>query len=408
MLKQYIDLPRQVHILCLGTLINRAGTFFLLFLTIYLKDKLNLSVERATTTMGLFGLGAIMAALVGGHLADLFGRKMVMVGSMFCGATILVIFTLLTHPIPIMVCVALFSFVSEMYRPATSAMIGDLTTPAQRPAAYSLMYVMINLGFAIGPCIGGWALRYTTFNTLFIADAATSAIYGVIILLAVRETLPVTRPITHDLYVRKVPLAEAARYMARDTKFLLFCAATLAISLTYMQHLSTLPLFLQQFGIDAKQYGLLIAINGAMIVVCQLPLTALLKRFDPRRMICLGSVIVGCGFGLTALAHTQLQFAGTVVVWTLGEMMQLPYLSPIVNDMAPTAMRARYMGLFGVCFSSANMVGAPLGGRIMAHYGGGALWGGCLVLGVVSAILFSIVNRTEPPKPTEETTYAMG
>ena len=402
MLRQYIDLPRQVHILCLGTLINRAGTFFLLFLTIYLKDKLGFSIEFAANTMGMFGFGAIMAALLGGHLADMFGRKVVMAGSMLSGAAILALFTRLTHETPIMICVALFAFVAEMYRPATSAMIGDLTEPVQRPAAFSLMYVMINLGFAIGPIVGGWALKWISFQTLFIADAVTSAIYGLIIVFAVRETMPAPDPESVlSESAQKVPLLAALRHMAHDTRFMLFCGATLAISLCYMQHLSTLPLFLQQFGIRPEQYGSLIAINGAMIVALQIPLTGFLKRFDPGRMIAFGSVVVGLGFGLTAFGHAVWQFAITVVIWTLGEMMQLPYLSPMVTEMAPVNMRARYMGIFGVCFSSANMLGAPLGGRILAHFGGTALWGACFVLGIVSAVLFLLVRRKTAATSTD-------
>ena len=40
MFRQYTDLPRAVHLLCLGTFVNRAGTFVIPFLTIYIGERM--------------------------------------------------------------------------------------------------------------------------------------------------------------------------------------------------------------------------------------------------------------------------------------------------------------------------------------------------------------------------------
>ena len=121
MLKPYFALPRAVHVLCLGTFVNRAGTFLVPFLTLYLTSSLGLGSAFATQAMGLYGFGGIVAALTGGALADRIGRRTVMMISLLGAASLLAFFGRLTSPPAILAAVLAFSFLGEMYRPAASA-----------------------------------------------------------------------------------------------------------------------------------------------------------------------------------------------------------------------------------------------------------------------------------------------
>src|SRR5258705_2780634 len=98
MLKPYLALPRAIHVLCLGTLVNRAGTFLVPFLTLYLTSSLGLGAAFSTRAMGVFGLGGILASITGGQLADRLGRRRVMLASLLGASTILLFFGRLTSP----------------------------------------------------------------------------------------------------------------------------------------------------------------------------------------------------------------------------------------------------------------------------------------------------------------------
>ena len=98
MLKNYLNLPRAVYFLCLGTLINRAGTLMITFLAMYLQKERGLGTEFATRAMGVFGLGAILATFIGGHLADRVGRRFVMALSLFAASGVLCLFGFLRSP----------------------------------------------------------------------------------------------------------------------------------------------------------------------------------------------------------------------------------------------------------------------------------------------------------------------
>src|SRR2546426_5077141 len=133
MLRKYWELPRTVHVLCIGTFVNRAGSFIIPFLALYLNERLGLGERFATRTMGLYGLGAIIASLAGGQLADWIGRRAVMLISLFGGAAAMLFLSRLSSGGAIMATVFALSLIAEMYRPAASAMIGDVVEPLRRP-----------------------------------------------------------------------------------------------------------------------------------------------------------------------------------------------------------------------------------------------------------------------------------
>jgi MFS family permease len=145
-------------------------------------------------------------------------------------------------------------------------------------------------------------------------------------------------------------------------------------------------------GIGAKQYGRIIALNGVMITVLQLPFAALASRWRRDWTLIASGLVLGGGFFLNAFARTPLQFAAVVVVWTLGEMMNAVFAPTIVSDLAPVALRGRYLGVFTMCYSSAAMFGAPLGGLVLARGGGRALWTAVLVLGLGAAAFWVLAG----------------
>ncbi len=393
-MRAYLQLPAAIYLLALGTVVNRAGTLIVPFLAIYLTQQLGLGAPFATQAVGLFGLGGIVASVWGGHLADALGRKVVMVGSLLGSAVLMVALGHVRDPAGVLVCIVALAVVGDMYRPASSSLIADLVPEHQRAHAYSLIYVAVNLGFSLAPVIGG-ALARHAFSWLFWGDAATSVLCAVFVALGIR-----TPPPTHHAQGTPQavpPLGAALRHMRGNAAFMGFCAASFLLSLVYVQHISTLPIYARQQGVLEDVYGRAIAVNGMLIVIFQLPMAGFMTRFNKSNAMAVASVVVGIGFGLTMFVTDAWTLAGTVVVWTMGELMQAAFMQALVTSMAPETMRGRYLGVAQMTFPLANMVGSPLGGIIMAGVGASWLWGGCVVLGVVAAVLFLRVTRLMGP-----------
>lgn len=400
MFKPYLNLPTPIYILSFGTLVNRAGTFLMFFLTLYLTTARGLGEQFATIAMGVFGIGAIAANFIGGHLADRVGRRTVMSISLWGAVIVLLIFGQLHSKGAILAGTLVFALIAEMYRPAASAMVADVAAPEQRTYAFGLIYLAVNLGSGVAALVGGTLATYS-FQLLFYADAVTTALFALLILLTIRETLPLATAASGKQHGDGEEQALRTRNdvsILRNTVFVIFCAGNLGVALVYMQSWSTLPLYLNQLGYGPDVFGRIIAVNPLLIVILQIPITALVSRF-PRGWMVLGSVVLtAIGFGATGLATLPLGFALTVVIWTLGEMMQAPLMPSIVSDLAPADYRARYMGVFSMCFASAQVIGAPIGGVVLTHYGGRTLWGACFALAMLSTMLFVVImNRLSPP-----------
>lgn len=393
MLREYLDLPRSIHILCLGSFVNRAGSFVMVFLTIYISEKLGFSRTFAARCMGAFGFGCILASLIGGQLTDQIGRKIVMVTSLVFGAVLLIALSFAHSPTSVLLTVAAYGLVAEMFRPACSAMIGDLTRTDQRPSAFGLYYIAINLGFACGPPIGGILADYS-YQLLFWADAITMVVFAIILVVCVAETRSLASDDPEQASANDhVSIPLAVRRIISDKPFLLFCCASLLIGLVFVQGFSALPIFIKNAGYSNWQFGLLMAVNGIMIFVCQLPLTHYLERFAPMSNMTWGTALMAIGFGVYAISAAPWLLILAVLIWTTGEMMQAPFKQTVVTDMAPPELRGRYLGAIGMCFAVALTVGAPLGGEVLERMGARALWIGCFAIALLSVGVYAAAHR---------------
>ena len=137
---------------------------------------------------------------------------------------------------------------------------------------------------------------------------------------------------------------------------------------------------------------LLISLNGVLIVLFELLITAFVQRFRPQPVIALGYFLSGFGFALTGVALTLPALAATVVIWTLGEMIASPMAAAYVARLAPEKYRGRYMGLLTMSWSLGMLIGPPLG-TLTFERNPMALWAACGVLGVISALVLLAQSR---------------
>ena len=239
--------------------------------------------------------------------------------------------------------VALLGFVAELYRPASSALIADLIEPKARVAAFSAYRLALNLGFACGLSLGG-ILAAHSYHLLFVGDAITSALFGVIALVALPHG---TRTTKHE----ERHLAGAGRSMAADKGFLLVLGAVFVTAAVYMQNASTFALHVVALGYSTKVYGLLQAMNGVLVVLFELPISSWTQHRPRTRMIALGALLVGVGFAELAFVKALPGLLIMVVIWTLGEIIESPATGAFVADRAPEHARGRYQGALGMMYA---------------------------------------------------------
>lgn len=378
-------LPRPAWVLFAGTFVNRFGTFVMPFLAIYLARQ-GYSVTQAGFAVSAYGAGHIVASMLGGYLADRIGRRHTIALSMF-GSAFSMLALSQARSYPLIVCLAfVVGAIGEIYRPAATALLGDLVKPEQRIAAFGMYRFAINLGFAAGPATAGF-LADRSFFLVFAGDAVTSFLYGVVALFALPHGI---RSAPH---AGESP-ASGFRAAFSDRAFVLFLAATLAMTWVEFQLHATLPLHITSLGFSPATYGALMSINGVLIVLFELMLTSWTQRFPPRPLIALGYALTCVGFAATGIARGVPALAMTVVVWTLGEMIYAPVTGAYVTGLAPERYRGRYMGLWHSTWSAGLLLG-PFLGTLAYRRSPSLLWSICLALGVVSAA-FAMAPASRP------------
>src|SRR5258708_6095437 len=345
MFNQIRSMPRAAWVLFGGTFINRFGTFVMPFLALYLTRQ-GLSIAGAGLAVGAYGAGLVCASLLGGHLADRMGRRNTIALSMFASAAAMLTLSQARAYSSIVALTWLAGLASELYRPASHALIADLVPEEQRVVAFGLYRFAVNLGFAAGPATAGFLAEHSFFY-VFLGDAITSCGYGVIALLALphgrRDTANELRGDSAGRENERTTLGGFAVPL-RDRAFVLFVAATLCMTLVDFQMGSTFALHVKALGFGTTAYGMLISMNGALIVVFELLILHWALPFLPHPLIATAYFLSCFCFALTGLAHTLPQLAATVVVWTTGEMIGSSVGGAYAAALAPRNLRGPFVG----------------------------------------------------------------
>lgn len=378
-------LPRPAWILFAGTLVNRFGTFALPFLVLYLRH-LGYSVGVAGAVAAAYWLGAVAASAVGGQVADRWGRRAGILLSMVGSAATMVALSQVRALAAIVALTAVAGLTAESYRPAASALLADLVpTTRDRVTAFALYRLAINLGFAFGPAVAG-LLAERSFAAVFIGDAATSVVFGVLALVG----LPAGT---------RAPLGGSGggyRAVIGDRALLLFLAASLLTAFVYLQSHSTLSLQVRADGLSASAYGALLSLNGLLCVVFELPVIALTRRVPGPPTIAAGFLLQGAGFALIAVARSFAALAGTVTLWTMGEIVSSAVTSSYVAGLAPLPLQGRYQGAWGLTWGVAGVL-APSGGALLFTWSPAGLWLLCGALSTLGAVMTVASGRMARP-----------
>lgn len=413
----YATFDRQFWVLMIGTLINSTGFSFVFpFLSIYLTERLGLTLTMVGGLIALNAATGLIAQTVGGSLADRLGRKVVMVISIL-GSSVVIACWGFTSSLPVIAGLILLNgLINPLFQPASQAMIADLVGPVRRAEAFSLMRVAHNLGVVIGPSLGGFVAT-RSYQALFLIAAAAGLTYFIILVWFTRETRPggTSQQIASQQSANQPGANRQSaignqesdggyRQVLQDRALLAFCGAMVLIVIVYSQTWTIFPVYLKsQYGIPENQYGLLTALNAAMVVTMQFAVTRITSRFPRAEMMALGAFLYAIGVGTIGWSDSYWRFALNIVILTLGEMVLIPTGAAFVANLAPLHLRGRYMAIQGLATGIGFGAGPLLGGTLADRLGPARAWPVLLVLGLVSTAGFLGLRRTPQGNQTATT-----
>lgn len=374
-----------------SALVNRLGTMVGPFLPMYLLRVRAISEPDAALLLAAGSVSAAVGAPFGGWLADRLGRRPCLGWGMAVnGASLLAIPWAPTGPW-LVLALLLRTFTNEIVRPATTAAIADVVPREQHRRAFGIYRTAINLGFGIGTFTGG-ILATGSFDALFVIDAGTKLAAAGALLLLLPETRPASAAPLDGTAATLAPPADAP-----VGRFAWFCLMALLVSLMSSQLVGSLPLSLERRGGDevTRLYGSLLALNGVLVVLLQLPTSMLVERGRLTTALAAGALLYGAGYGLVALPPALGPLAAAVLLLTLGEMLFFPLASVFTAQHAPEGARGRWFGALTMSFAAGQVLSPVLGAWVMRTHGDATLWLCSPVVGLVAAAGVLALRRGE-------------
>ncbi|MBP7867197.1 MAG: MFS transporter [Acidobacteria bacterium] len=394
----FSGLPRDAWLIAAAEFVNRCGTMVLFFLVLYLKLRLGFSLPAAGTVLGAFGVGALAGAWLGGALCDRAGAVRVQVISLYAAGALFVLIGFLRDYTTLVSAVFLLGIFEEALHPAGATALVSACPPDLRTRAFALHRLAANAGVTVGPALGG-VLAMVDYGLLFWVDGATCLAAGVLLQACFRGRTG-RRPAGGAAV--DVPAAAAARTPWRDPAFLCLALLIFGVSVVFCQLFGTFPLFLREgYGFPESAIGRLIAVNTVLIILTEMALTKALERRAPLPLVAAGVFLVGLGFSLMPLGSGSLFAALTVAVWTVGEMLSMPFVMGWVANRAGEGAQGAYMGVTSFCFALGLTVAAPLGTWAYARLGPGPFWAAVGALSALLAAGFLLLHRCTAAGPVE-------
>lgn len=375
------ELPRSFKLIIVATFVARTGFFVESFLTIFMKMHAGFSPGLAAFVMALYGFGGAGAAFFSGPLIDRFGPRRLLLASLLATATTAGVLALGPPDWSLAILVLLMGVVGQVIMPATNAYVAQTVPPHRQREGFSWVFIALNSGLALGPLIGG-RLAGVSFPVMFGAGAA------LLVLGALLAALPGPAP------AAEAPRAPAAERMSgltvlrRDAVFRRYIMLNWLFMGLYLQVFVILPLLMLGDGLTPQDYGIVMAVNGAALVLLQLPVDRALARFGGARLLSVAALLLALGLLGNAFAHTIWWYLAAAVFWTAAELINMPLATSVTARLSTPQLRGSYLAVHGMAFPLGMGVASLLGGSAFALLPQPKLiWPVLAVIGVLLAIL---------------------
>lgn len=362
------ELPRAFWIIFTAAIINGLGNFVAFLFAFYLQDRFGLQPTATGLLIGLFALGTLVGSFFAGQLSDHIGRKPVLFWFQTINALCMTIMAFTTDIALGVLLVLIGGICGGGARPVFMALTTDCIHPVQRRLANTMMYWVMNLTIALAVVIASWFAQNQWYTTAFLADAGTLIAATLLVVLAVR--VPPRHPAP-----AKTTKPPATLSIWRDRTFCWFLAATFFASLGFAHYNQPLAMATKLAGYTATQFSTLIAVNTTLAVVLSIAVTKHLTRFDASTLMATGSFIMAIGFlGYTWMPSFAWLLA-TTLIWTIGEVLNLPNGGAVTADLSPEHARGHYAALVMVMFGLGAALAPISAGYLLEHVHNTAVWG---------------------------------
>lgn len=392
--------PNATRFVLLGVFINQFGAFLQLFMVLYMTYR-GFTEAEGGYALGAYGAGAVIGLLFGGGLSDRLGPRLTIAISMASSAGMLVAISMLTWYPAILVAVGIAGLMTQANRPASAALLAELTPPSRLTMVMAMNRFALNTGLMAGPMVAAWVITIS-WELLLWLDGFTALAYALIAFFLLPRRKPAADTAAGDTAVAVTPPGYLS--MFKDGRFVLFLVAFFANALVHVQYYAILPLWLVDNNYPTVVYSTMFLISGGMVITLELWVTKYTQRWRTWLPGSLGLLVLSVGLMMFALP------GGLVMIWVArvmgiaGQIIGASSIFAWPARVAPEGAAGRYLGVGMSTFWAGYALG-PVVGVLLYERIGELSWWLVGVVGVISAVAAAFAMRL-PEKPNASSTTA--
>ncbi|HBM3450992.1 TPA: MFS transporter [Listeria innocua] len=350
------------------------GSMIFPFMAIYFSMEINSKVAGILLMINV--LVQFLAGMYGGHLADIIGRKKLMVAGELLKVFAFLGMVLCNSPIfhspwITFVMLLLIGVAQGLINPAGEAMLIDVSTPENRSFMYSVSYWANNLSMMIGIIVGGWFFVDYLFPLLVVLFIMSFVTAWLTISL-ISETLKQKAVLEKGSY-GLVGMLKNYGQVLHDYRFLLYTIGGIAIMSIEFQRSNYISVRLaEDFQALLVHFGplgnitlngvqivsVLTAVNTLFIVLFTVPVARFVTKRAQQPIMYVGFTLFAIGFAVCAFANNLAVLLLATAVLSIGELLYVPTRQTILAAIVDDDRRGAYMAFNGIIFQIGKMIGS--------------------------------------------------
>lgn len=360
------------------------------FLGVYMTNHLKFSLEDTGMVLSCFGIGAVCGSFLGGWLTDKFGHFGVQLGSLILTIPMFIALPEISKVVSMGLGVFMLSIVSETFRPANSVSIAYYSRPENITRSFSLNRMAMNLGFSIGPALGGF-LAAVSYSFLFYGNAIAAFLSAVVFFVYFHNKRSKAGKNEEEVLSEELFAAHTSPF--RDLPFMLYSVCCCIFAVCFFQLLNTIPLYYRTvYKLTEFQIGIIMAYSGLVVFLLEMLLVHIAeKRLTTRQVMVSGTIICAVSFALMNLATGILVLYISITIISIAEILVMPYMATITLKRSSSKKRGAYMAVNALSFSAALIFSPLAGTKVAATFGFTNLWWVTTIILVFAAIGFWVI-----------------
>ena len=403
--QSFSGLSREVWLIALMTLINRTGTMVLPFLSLYTVTSLGFSLTQVGSLMMFFGLGSFIGSWIGGRLTDRIGFyniifcSLLLTGVAFFFLQYIKTFEAMCAGIFLTMCIA------DTFRPAMFVALKSYSKPENKTRSLTLIRLAINLGFTLGPALGGLIIASIGFPGLFWIDAFTCVAAAILFVMTLKNRANF-KPKKEDIIKDKLN----KRTVFNDKIYWIFLICVFIIGVLFLQLFSVFPIYWADvFELNELQIGLFLSFNGFLVFLLEMPLVtnAEKTKYSEMQILFFSLILFAMAYFVLLLPDYLIFSVAFIVLLSFGEMYGFPFTNSFAMDRAPKGREGRYLAIYSMAFSMAHIIGPKTGMYLIDNYGYKYNWFAMGTLGLIGVTLtLWLLKELKKEKQLKEKTNA--